>query len=140
MGEFREDLLLVESYTRMPVLRPLPMLPGGKVRYQLLEDYWFDDQCGEQWVIRAGYCYDGASIPTLIGITRVMTFGKFDSRVMRAAIVHDFFCDTRPETFNSSQAAELFEKMLLEDGAGKTRAAMMRRAVDMFGPHWEGLV
>lgn len=141
MGAMREDLLT--NYGRMPVIRPLPVKPpdrrlrGKKPRYQLLNMYRFDDESGREWTIRPGYVYDGASIPTLTGLTWVATYSKFDPRVMRAALVHDYFCDTRPPKLNYLQAADLFHKMLLEDGAGKWKARTMVRAVKMFGPKWE---
>lgn len=135
MGSMREDLL--STYGRMPVIRPMPTKRGEEPRYQLLNVYRFDDESGREWTIRPGYVYDGASIPTLTGLTWVATYSKFDPRVMRAALVHDYFCDTRPPDFNYLQAADLFHRMLLEDGASEWKARAMVRAVKMFGPKWE---
>ena len=130
-----EDLLL--AYGRMPVIRPLPTKPELGPRYQLLNVYRFDDGFGREWMIRPGYVYDGASIPTFIGLTWVATYSKFDPRVMRAALVHDYFCDTRPSNFSYMQAADLFRTMLVEDGASEWKARTMARAVKLFGPKWE---
>ena len=142
MGSLREDLL--GMYGRMPVLRPLPALDSARTatqdalgpRYQLLAPYNFNDQLGQAWTIDTGYVYDGASIPTLVGLTWAVTHSKFDPRVMRAALVHDYFCDTTPDNFTDEQAADLFLQMLLEDGVWRIRARAMARAVRWFGPHW----
>ena len=133
MGSFRADLL--PSFQDSPHLRPLPAREGGP-RYQLVRDWYFTDLSGEKWAVKHGYIYDGASIPTLTGLTWAATYSKFDPRVMRAALAHDFLCDCQPGEVNSVEAADLFGKMLLEDGAGAWRTKMMVRAVKTFGPKW----
>jgi hypothetical protein len=138
MGSFRADLL--PSFQDAPHLRPLPQRDGVGPRYQLIRDWYFKDLSGEKWAIKHGYIYDGASIPTLTGLTWAATYSKFDPRVMRAALAHDYFCDCQPAEISSDEAADLFGHMLIEDGAGKWRAAMMVKAVKSFGPHWEGRV
>jgi hypothetical protein len=105
MGSFREDLL--DSFGHAPHVRPLPARKSGP-RYQLVHDWYFKDLDGEQWAIKRGYVYDGASIPTLTGALWVATFSKFDPRVMRAALAHDFLCDVCPEGTTSDTAADLF--------------------------------
>ena len=134
MGFVRGDLL--GQMRRLPVLRPLPASFG--TAYQLIEPYEVKVQYGTVY-IPAGYCYDGASIPTLMGLSRVaMTNGgKFAPEVMRASLVHDWFCDFRPPWISSNDAAVIFRDMLLEDGVRPWRAASMYRAVKWFGPKWD---
>ena len=134
MGSFRADLL--PSFQDSPWLRPLPARDSGP-RYQLMRDWYFRDWVDEQWAVKAGYIYDGASIPTLTGCLWAATYSKFDPRVMRAALAHDFLCDVTPAGTNYVNAADLFGKMLLEDGCGSWRTAAMVKAVKLFGPKWE---
>jgi len=134
MGSFRADLL--PSFPDSPHLRPLPAREGGP-RYQVMRDWYFTDLSGEKWAVKHGYIYDGASIPTISGALWAATFSKFDPRVMRSALAHDWLCDVKPEGTTSNGAADLFGHMLLEDGCGSWRVKMMVAAVKAFGPQWE---
>ena len=134
MGSFRADLL--PSFQDSPWMRPLPALKSGP-RYQLMRDWYFTDLAGERWAVKHGYIYDGASIPTLSGLTWAATYSKFDPRVMRAALAHDFLCDVTPAETNYLNAADLFGEMLMQDGCGKWKARTMVWAVKMFGPKGE---
>jgi hypothetical protein len=88
------------------------------------------------WIVPEKFIYDGASIPTLTGLTWVATYSKTDSRVMRAALEHDWFCKIKPEGTASAMAAERFLQVLLEDGCSDVKAKTMYRAVKWFGPKW----
>ena len=97
---------------KAPSLNPLPRLTDGRKRYILQFEYEFE-AVGSVWKIPARFIYDGASIPTLIGLTWVITYSKFDPWVMRAALCHDFFCELKPEHPNSVEAANIFYQMLI---------------------------
>ena len=131
MGMVRADLL--PFFPAAPDLRPIP---GDANWYQLKHAYDFVDQFEKVWRIPPGYVYDGASVPSVVGLTWAATYAKTDSRVMRAALVHDFFCDNKPAEMSSADACDLFHKMLLEDGASAAKAGMMAKAVRWFGPQW----
>ena len=132
MGEMRVDALV--GYSQAPKLRPLP---GKNERYQLVEPYWVQRANTPRFLIHAGYCFDGASIPSVIGLTWAVTYSKFHPKVMRAALVHDWLCDDRPAWSTSRVAADIFQQMLYEDGASRKKAALMVRAVRWFGPKWD---
>ena len=130
----RIDTSLLPRAEMYPVLAPLP---GAASRYILMRDFRvIADDLGVDFEIPRGYVYDGASVPTITGLSWAATYAKCDSRVMRAAMVHDWFCDARPPNVSSRPAADLFHQMLLEDGATRPRAWTMRAAVRAFGPQW----
>ena len=125
-----------EHTVGMPKLAPIPRgFTEGRSRLLLIENYNFIYR-GKEWTVPVGYTYDGASIPTLTGLTWVLTYSKFDPAVLRAALVHDYFCDERPLNVSSLEAALLFHSMLVIDGANRTKARMMFQAVKWFGPKW----
>lgn len=78
--------------------------------------------------IPAGYCFDGASIPpalwSVIGHPFVPQF-------VRAALVHDYAYTVKPVERKAADVA--FRDLLVNDGAGEWRAALMYRAVRLAG-------
>ena len=121
-----------------PIVTPVPWRLGKGRRYRLVTEYYFEDVLSVWHMIPQGYMTDGASIPTLTGLTWAAMYSKYDPIVMRSALCHDYLCSARPLGTTSAQACELFQRMLMEDGAGRIRAQMMARAVSMFGPQWGG--
>lgn len=115
----------------MPLIYP----DGHAGRYRLACDYLVG-VAGHALTIPAGYAYDGASIPTLIGLTWVATYSPYEPCVMRAALVHDWLCDQRMPAIGYRTAAETFYRHLLADGAGRRRSWMMYQAVLRAGPRW----
>jgi len=131
MGSLRLEVLT--KYSKAPKVRPVPL---ENSRYQLVENYSVVRMDLPRFKIPAGYCFDGASIPSAIGLTWAVTYSKFHPAVMRASLVHDWLCDERPDWSSSRLAADLFRQMLIEDGASKRKTALMVRAVRWFGPKW----
>lgn len=113
----------------MPVLRPNK---GNKNSWELVEEFAFMANL-ESFSIPAGFQFDGASVPKGAWYT---TYSPSHSCVMRAALVHDFLCTRRPKQISSDVAANLFGRMLRDDGASNIKAALMVRAVKWFGPRW----
>lgn len=77
--------------------------------------------------------YDGASIPVyawqFIGT-------PFNPRFMKAAVFHDWLYHTHQ--VNRASADEIFYKILIQCGVGKTKAILMREAVvNLGGWYWE---
>ena len=115
-----------------PLVQPLA---GDSNRYQLVADYPFE-AFSRDWTIAAGFVFDGASVPSVIGLSWAMTYAKTDSRVMPAALVHDYFCVHKPVGTNYKGAADLFKQMLIAYDASSFKASIMHRAVLLGGPKW----
>jgi len=119
------------------LITPDPSLPGDDRDdgYIVAVTYRFTAM-GAEWIIPCGFQTDGASIPTLFGLTWVVTYSKFHPCVMRAAVEHDWFCRVQPAGSDYKRAAARFEQVVIEDGGNATRAAMMHRAILIGGPKW----
>lgn len=121
--------------TNKPILVPLPVvhtvggLEGG---YILVEDFDFDLGLERIYTIPAGYLYDGASIPRVVW--SILGVGKYDPRVMEAALVHDLLCDIRLPQVGYKMAARAFRERLV--GIPEWKKALMYKAVITFGPKW----
>lgn len=112
-----------------------PLEKVGSSRYRLERTHHFF-LAGIPFTIPAGYTYDGASVPTLIGLAWRVTAAKADSRVMRAALEHDWLCDNQPLGTTHVMAADRFRSVLVSAGLAPWRAAVMHRAVLLGGPRW----
>jgi hypothetical protein len=117
-----------------PILAPSVRMGG----YRLVETFSLKLTPVERYIqeIKAGFTFDGASIPSLTGFTWVVTYSPFDPIVMRAALVHDYICVTQPARIPPKLAAKAFRTMLLEDGASPWKAELMYRAILLGGPKW----
>ena len=62
----------------------------------------FEDSKGKLWTVPSGVRVDGASIPqafwSVIG-------GPFTGRYREASVVHDYYCDTKTETWQDTHMA-----------------------------------
>ena len=76
---------------------------------------------------------DGATIP--FGVWWLMG-GRLALDYIRAAFVHDFWCETRPPGSSSHEAAVRFYNGLRADGMGYHQARWCFRGVVKFGPQW----
>ena len=78
--------------------------------------------------VPAGYEFDGASIPPLAW---PIIGSPFHPEFMRAALAHDWLYATHLTDRKTADAA--FKAILIEDGAGGTRADLMYSAVRLAG-------
>tara|TARA_R110000796_G_scaffold55182_1_gene128649 strand:- start:34 stop:408 length:375 start_codon:yes stop_codon:yes gene_type:complete len=117
-----------------PILSP-SVRKGG---YRLVETYSLILTPVERYIpeIKAGFTFDGASIPTFTGLTWALTYSPFDPIVMRAALLHDYLCVMQPAQITPKMAAQAFRTMLIEDGAAPWKANLMYRAILLAGPKW----
>jgi hypothetical protein len=77
--------------------------------------------------------YDGASVPSLAW---QLIGSPFHPRFMTAAVFHDWVYHTHQ--IDRDAADDLFYKLLCDNRVGKTRAVVMREAVENFGSwYWE---
>ena len=122
------------GHAAAPILSP-SVRKGG---YRLVETYSLVLTPVERYIpeIKAGFTFDGASIPTFTGFTWALTYSPFDPIVMRAALVHDYICVTQPKQITPKMAAQAFKTMLIEDGANAFKASCMYRAIMLGGPKW----
>ncbi len=109
---------------------------GGERRF-VLDKEWSFFYRGNDWVIDKGYTWNGANIPSLIGITWAITYSRYHPVVILPSLFHDYFCDLRDPRVGHKAAAELFAAMLIQEGAPPWKAETMKKAVlSPFGPKW----
>ena len=104
------------------------------------QDLVFVDREGYAWTAKVGTLTDGASVPrTALPITD----GRFDQRFLKAAVVHDAYCQKENEGGPSYQTQpwravhKMFLDACLAGGTPTTLAKLMYNAVLWFGPRWE---
>ncbi len=102
-----------------PILVPTPEAN----RYMLKYDYTFAVN-KKVYVIRAGFTFDGASIPF---VGWLPTFTPFHPKVMVAALIHDWF-----HVFHKvprATADKFFRQCLKDNGASNIKAQTMYAAL-----------
>jgi len=99
---------------------------------RLVEPFEFVGPDGRRWPVPPGTIVDGASIPqflwSLIG-------APFEGLYRDASVLHDHYCETR--TRAASDVHQMFKDAMITSGVGTSRAWLMYKAVDKFGPRWE---
>lgn len=119
--------------THNPFPRPLDirMAPDGRSAL-LLSSFEFIDKQGKKWVAPKGVTVNGASIPhvfwSIVG-------SPWTGRYREASVVHDYFCVTRTETWQTVH--RLFYEAMLANGVNEIQAKIMYAAVFRFGPRWD---
>lgn len=102
----------------------------------------FTDSSGRTWTAPRGTLTDGASVPRY---ALAVSDGRFDEKFLKAAVVHDAYCqdinkDRCPEQYRTKPWKDVHR--MFYDGclAGRTpemRAKIMFAAVWLFGPRWD---
>ena len=95
----------------------------------------FIDGKGEIWEAAAGLVTDGASIP---GVFQPFVGSPFDESFIRAAIVHDHYCDRHVKSWRKTH--RVFYEALVDQGVAVARAKTMYFAVVVGGPKWIKLI
>lgn len=113
-------------------------IPGNPAEKRLASNFGFIDLRGVGWETRRGDVTNGASIPVFF---HPIIGDNWDERYIRAAVVHDRYCDlVNAHNVRSWQETHrMFYDALLASGVGRKRAALMYYAVYNFGPSWETL-
>lgn len=123
-------------------ITPLVVESIDPVYWKLADDLCWIGSQGDKLFVPAGEITDFASVPTLL-----QSFAGRTGAWTKAAVVHDMLCTrlneywaeparyvyrhadgVRPK-FNAVDTDNIFEKIMLEDGVGETRAALMWAAV-----------
>jgi Protein of unknown function (DUF1353) len=95
----------------------------------------FTDPTGIVWEAKAGLITDGASIP---GIFQPFIGEPFDPAFIRAAVVHDHYCDRHVRPWR--QTHRVFYEGLVAQGVSSAKAKAMYFAVVLGGPKWVELI
>lgn len=115
---------------------------GSSTMKELTESLTYTDQNGIKWKAPAKTYTDGASVPrTLLPFTN----GRFDNRILGAAVVHDAYCQEEnknrtPEQYRKrpwQDVHRMFFEALLSGGTPRTLALGMFGAVWLAGPRWD---
>ena len=113
-----------------PVLKPDPN--KMEVAYEVVDDV--QTKAGTKTIrVPKFFQFDGASIPSpawqIVGT-------PFYPRFMTASVFHDWIYHTHQVA--KTDADDLFYTLLIADGVNRTRAWVMREAVETFGAgYWE---
>ncbi len=125
-----------------PVAITLKEVPGENKKELVDKELIFVDAQGNQWKAPQGTWTDGASVPRL---ALWITDGRFEESFLKAAIVHDAYC----QEFNQTRCRDQYRKlpwrqvhrMFFEACvAGRTdplKAKLMYAAVWWGGPKWD---
>lgn len=104
--------------------------PDGR-RMILFEPFTFIDIRLKRWTAARGAILDGASIPSafwpLVGT-------PFVGAYRYASVIHDYYCDTRAETWEETHT--MFYYACRAGGVGKAHGKALYYAVYWFGPRW----
>lgn len=95
----------------------------------------FKDSNAQVWEAVKGLVTDGASIP---GIFQPFIGAPFDEAFIKAAIVHDHYCDRHVRSWRSTH--RVFYEALLDQGVSVAKAKTMYTAVLIGGPKWIKLI
>lgn len=98
----------------------------------LLEPFQFIDTRGKRWSVPRGVLVDGASIPTVFWS---FIGGPFEGKYRVASIIHDYYCDVRSRPWQ--EVHRVFYEAMLASGVNSSRALLMFKAVEKFGPRWD---
>jgi hypothetical protein len=115
----------------------LALGPDGcqaKGKCQLLAPLAYVDSNGVGWEADKGNWTDGASIP---GWAKPIVGGSFDETFLKAAIIHDHYCDRHVRPWRETHWA--FFDALNAMNLPPDKARLMYFAVLVGGPKWEKL-
>lgn len=119
----------------------LKELPDSAFKVLVDDDLTFVDAADERWTAPLGTWTDGASVPRLaLGVTD----GRFEKMFLKAAVVHDAYCQTENEDrrppYRSrpwQEVHRMFHDACIAGGTPRMRARLMYSAVSWFGPRWD---
>jgi len=98
---------------------------------ELLENLVFIDSKGKHWIARKGLFTDGASIPRIAwSVIGTPLTGQY----VKAAVVHDQYCDIRTEY--SDDVHMMFLEALIASGVEPFTSNLMYYTVKIMGPSW----
>lgn len=119
----------------------LKEVPGTSLKELVDERLVFTDSAGIEWAAPQGTLTDGASVPRL---ALWVTDGRFDGTFLKAAVIHDAYCQAEnagrcPQQYRTKPwkaVHRMFYEACLAGGTPPTRARIMFAAVWLGGPRW----
>ena len=113
----------------------------GALKELVDESLTFLDSSGVKWVAPKGTLTDGASVPRL---ALPITNGQWDVKFLKAAVVHDAYCQEDNETRSPDQYRKkpwkavhrMFYEACIAGGTSPLLAKIMFAAVWLAGPRW----
>lgn len=97
----------------------------------LAESFEYIDPNGRRWRVPEGVRVDGASIPSIFWS---LIGGPFEGKYRNSSIIHDYFCDIRKRRWQDVH--KMFYDGMLTSGVARSKAYLMYKAVEEFGPRW----
>lgn len=116
-------------------------IPQSALKELADEQLVFVDSAGLEWVAPKGALTDGASVPRL---ALWVTDGRFNSQFLKAAVIHDAYCQAENESRCPDQyktrpwkaVHRMFYEACLAGGTPPAKARLMFAAVWLGGPRW----
>lgn len=113
----------------------------GDLKELVDESLTFHDPRGINWIAPQGTLTDGASVPRL---ALPITDGRWDERFLKAAVVHDAYCQKENETRSPDQyrtrpwqeVHRMFYEACIAGDTPPLKAKIMSAAVWWAGPRW----
>lgn len=103
---------------------------GDGRNFEVVQEFTYVDPLGVRWTVPKGMKTDGASVPRWAW----SIFPPFAGRHFRAAVVHDYFCQTKSKPWTAVH--RVFYDALRTAGVDWASAKTMYAAVYRFGPKW----
>ena len=107
---------------------------GDDRRMEMLHDFSYVDTTGKKWTTPKGWVVDGASIPRLLW---TLVGSPFTGGYRRASVVHDYYCDTKTESWQAVH--KMFYWASLAGGVGLAEAKILYAGVYAGGPRWKNV-
>ncbi|UZR98061.1 DUF1353 domain-containing protein [Chondrinema litorale] len=119
----------------------LKEVKGSEFKELIDEELVFIDSAGEKWSAPKGTFTDGASVPRL---ALWMTDGRFSEEFLKAAIIHDAYCQTEnkercPDQYRKKpweSVHRMFYEACIASGTTENKADIMFAAIWLAGPRW----
>lgn len=98
----------------------------------LLRPFSYTDSKGQLWKVPEAYLSNGATIPrelwNIVG-------PPMSSRYVRAAVIHDYFCETQDRPWE--EVHNMFLEAAVASGTDLSEAKLLYAGIVAFGPRWE---
>jgi Protein of unknown function (DUF1353) len=112
----------------------ITFLPDGR-RVKTVEPFAFIDAASQRWDVPSGATVDGASIPRALW---PFVGGPFEGKYRDASIIHDWYCDLRCRSWESTHLA--FYEAMCASNVPISKAKLLYAGVYFGGPRWSKTV
>lgn len=124
------DSLVAEDKGRFSGRVVAEWLPNGR-DMRLVESFEYVGGDGRRWFVPSGAVVNGASIPSFFwGVVGAPFSGSYRD----ASVIHDYYCDKRSRKYEDVH--KVFYDAMIVSGIPSSKAWLMYKAVEKFGPKW----